>query len=260
MSGLILSVIGISVACKLSKRARYYTKFGLFGFGIFLVTIPFVPFMLLRPKDYRNTYMPSRGCILLGRLFGVVYELRGLENIDKTKGGVMLVNHQSSLDIIVCSYLSMKIGRFATVVKKSIIYYFPFPWLWGTIFLDRHSKKAGRNFVSRESEEIREKKTKILVYPEGTRHEGAELLPFKKGAFHIALETNCDIFPVVVSRYYFLDSATSKFEGGRSIIEILPPISTKGMKTSEIDALIKATWYVMQKKYEQLNEEVMKIN
>lgn len=215
--------------------------------------------MLLRPKDYRNTFMPSRGCILLGRLLGVVYELRGLENIDTTKGGVMLVNHQSSLDMFVCSHLSMKIGRFATVVKKSVLYVFPFPWLWGTIFLDRKSKEAGRSFISRESEEIRQHQTKILIYPEGTRHEGAELLPFKKGAFHMALETNCDIFPVVVSRYHFLDSETWKFERGRSIIEILPPISTKGMEKSELDLLLKSTWYVMQKKYEELSEETLKM-
>lgn len=258
MSGLVISVLATLVALKYSKIARYYTKFVIFCVGCVAVTIPFVPFMLFRPRDYRNTFMPARGSLLLGRLLGVTFELRGLENIDKNKGGVVIVNHQSALDMFICSHLSLNIGNFATVVKKEVLYIFPFCWLWGTIFLDRKSKKAGRHMISKESEEIRQKQVKVLIYPEGTRHEGTELLPFKKGAFHIALETHCDIYPVVVSKYHFLDSKTFKFTSGRNFIEILPKISTKGIEKDEIDTLIKSTRDVMQKKYEELSAESLK--
>lgn len=52
------------------------------------------------------------------------------------------------------------------------------------------------------------------MFPEGTRHGGDELLPFKKGAFHLAIASKCPIQPVVVSNYYFLDDKTHKFDEG----------------------------------------------
>lgn len=53
------------------------------------------------------------------------------------------------------------------------------------------------------------------MFPEGTRHGGEELLPFKKGAFHVAIASQLPIQPVVVSKYYYLDQKTKKFDSGK---------------------------------------------
>lgn len=55
---------------------------------------------------------------------------------------------------------------------------------------------------------------KICMFPEGTRHQGNQLLPFKKGAFHIAIESQAAIQPIVVSQYTFVDQKTFKFQQG----------------------------------------------
>lgn len=60
------------------------------------------------------------------------------------------------------------------------------------------------------------------MFPEGTRHIGDELLPFKKGAFHVAIASQTPIQPIVVSRYYFLDSKTYKFDAGKPKVDHLP--------------------------------------
>lgn len=52
------------------------------------------------------------------------------------------------------------------------------------------------------------------MFPEGTRHGGKDLLPFKKGAFHVAIASQTLIQPVVVSRYSFLDSTNHTFNSG----------------------------------------------
>ena len=52
------------------------------------------------------------------------------------------------------------------------------------------------------------------MFPEGTRHGGHELLPFKKGAFHIAIGSQAPLQPVVVSKYNFLNSKAPFFKSG----------------------------------------------
>lgn len=53
------------------------------------------------------------------------------------------------------------------------------------------------------------------MFPEGTRHGGLELLNFKKGAFHVAISSQCPIQPVVVSKYFFLDHKKHIFDSGK---------------------------------------------
>lgn len=39
-------------------------------------------------------------CRYLGVLLGITFEVQGLENVQKEKGGVVLMNHQSGIDLI----------------------------------------------------------------------------------------------------------------------------------------------------------------
>lgn len=55
---------------------------------------------------------------------------------------------------------------------------------------------------------------KLLLFPEGKRHANSKLMPFKKGAFHLAIESQTPIQPVVVSKYYFLNDKKKKFDSG----------------------------------------------
>lgn len=38
----------------------------------------------------------------------------------------------------------------------------------------------------------------MMIFPEGTRNKGDELLPFKDGAFKIAQKAGCLIIPVAI--------------------------------------------------------------
>lgn len=58
--------------------------------------------------------------------------------------------------------------------------------------------------------------TKMWIFPEGTRSMKEELLPFKKGAFHIAMTHKLPIVPVIVSPYYFIDDSKKSFDSGKS--------------------------------------------
>lgn len=163
--------------------------------------------------------MPAYGCVKLGRLLGVSFEVRGLENIERSKGAVVIINHQSAIDLVVLAVLWPIVGRATVVAKKAVLYLLPFGipcWLWGTIFIDRHNRATSQNTINKESIAIREKQAKLLFFPEGTRNQDDYLLPFKKGPFVTAIQSQCSLIPVVVSRYHFLDSKEKIFNRGMS--------------------------------------------
>jgi 1-acyl-sn-glycerol-3-phosphate acyltransferase len=54
----------------------------------------------------------------------------------------------------------------------------------------------------------------VVVFPEGTRHQGENLLPFKKGAFHIAIDAQMPLYPIVMCRYTNIDGKKKLFQKG----------------------------------------------
>lgn len=120
------------------------------------------------------------------------------------------------------AYLWPVIGRATVVAKKELFYAFPFglaAYLWGTLYIDRSNKSDALNKLNQESRAINENAAKLLFFPEGTRHQGDKLLPFKKGAFHIAVQSESAIQPVVVSRYWFLNGKRKIFGRGEQYMQ-----------------------------------------
>jgi lysophosphatidate acyltransferase len=83
-----------------------------------------------------------------------------------------------------------------------------------------------------------------FLFPEGTRSHQRDnsMLPFKKGAFHLAISGQFSIVPLVFSTYGDVcDSKRRRFEGGDIRIKVLPRISTKGMTSADVDTLVQMT-------------------
>lgn len=120
--------------------------------------------------------------------------------------------------VSVLAYLWPVIGRATAIARKEVLYLFPFglaAYLWGTLFINRSNKNDSLNKLNKESRAINERACKLLFFPEGTRHQGDQLLPFKKGSFHIAIQSQSMIQPVVVSKYTFLNSDRKIFGRGK---------------------------------------------
>lgn len=173
------------------------------------------------------------------------------------------MNHQSALDLVVLAYLWPIIGRPTMVAKREVLYMFPFgqaSWLWGTLFIDRKNQSSAKTAINKESKAINEKQAKILFFPEGTRGNGDSLLPFKKGSFHVAIEAQGFIQPVVISKYHFLNSKAKIFNRGQNIIKVLPEISCAGMTKEDMPRLMDRVYKLMQTEYETLSDESLAIN
>ena len=123
--------------------------------------------------------------------------------------------------------------------KFRIIFY----W-WGDHF--RRSKTSHQD-INQMGARAKETGKKLFIYPEGTRNsaKGLTMLPFKKGAFHIAVDCKLPIQPIVLSEYDFLDVKKWIFNPGKVTIKVLPRIDTSGYTKDNLDDLVSHTRNLM---------------
>jgi lysophosphatidate acyltransferase len=104
MACSLSELVGLAIVALLlfsmSNRVQFYSKMVFFIISsLFAACLP-IPFMLPRPKDYRNALFPAWCIVRVGEFLGVSLEVQGLENINPNRGGIVLINHQSAIDLI----------------------------------------------------------------------------------------------------------------------------------------------------------------
>lgn len=104
----------------------------------------------------------------------------------------------------VCSRIYPK--RTTIVSKKSIQYtpLGPFMSMSGAVFINRGNNASALRSLAAAGETVKSQRLSLWVYPEGTRRSGEDdaLLPFKKGAFHLAVQGGLPIIPIVTENYW----------------------------------------------------------
>jgi lysophosphatidate acyltransferase len=109
-----------------------------------------------------------------------------------------------------------------------------------TVFIDRANRATARAAFDTAATTMNKTRQSVFIFPEGTRSYAEEpmLLPFKKGAFHLAVQAQVPIIPVVAANYdSVLNLKKRRFRPGVIDVTVLPPISTKGMTAADVDGL-----------------------
>ena len=132
------------------------------------------------------------------KMVGINLTVSGLEKIDENKSYVVVGNHPSTLDIFTHIYgLPISI-RFLT---KSELFRIPIfsrvLKILGLPRIDRDSTSLDLNKINDSIQSVINDGNSIMVFPEGKRSNQKKLLPFKKGAAHIAKDFNLPILPIV---------------------------------------------------------------
>ena len=129
---------------------------------------------------------------------------------------LVIMNHQSLLDIIVMEYIHNR--DLAWVAKKEISDLFFFGHIIKApkmISIDRENK-AGLISLLKESRDRLDKGRPIAMFPEGTRSDGTKMLSFKPGAKMIANKFNLRVQPVIIlNTLNIVDSKKLKAKPGR---------------------------------------------
>ena len=96
----------------------------------------------------------------------------------------------------------------------------------GFILFDRSDPEAGRAACAQAADDIRNGYS-LAIAPEGTRSYTGKLEPFKKGAFHVAMQTQVPIVPIVIKNAAaFWPRGENFVRPGTVDVEVLPPVST----------------------------------
>lgn len=152
---------------------------------------------------------------------------------------IFVVNHQSFFDIFAMFLTAPWHIRF--VGKRSL---FKIPVLGqilrhlGTAEIDRGNRTQAIDELNRVAEDI--KAYSLVIFPEGTRSKGRGMLPFKKGAFHLAINHQIPIVPVSIKgSAQIMPAHTWKVTNGRIQVVYGDPIETKGMTKDDLPALLQ---------------------
>ena len=125
-------------------------------------------------------------------------DVRGRENLLPGETYLVMSNHQSHYDIPV---LFEVIGANIRMITKEELFRVPIFGnalkLGGFISIDRSDRNAAIRSLD-QARELLASGTHVWIAPEGTRSKTGELLPFKKGAFYLALEARLPILPVTI--------------------------------------------------------------
>jgi 1-acyl-sn-glycerol-3-phosphate acyltransferase len=150
---------------------------------------------------------------------------------------VVVSNHESNADPFLISRLpwEMKWLGKASLFKIPVVGWSM--WLAGDIPVTRGDQDSARGAMAQCAKWL-DKGMPVIIFPEGTRSKTEELLPFKDGAFRLAIEAGADVLPLAVSgTRKALPKHSWRFAYSRGLVTVGTPISTQGMTLSDLERL-----------------------
>lgn len=179
---------------------------------------------------------------LVHPILGLRVRSQGMEHLSSAQPCVYVVNHQSAFDVPVLSGLYP--ANTVLVAKKELRDIPLFGWLYaatGNILIDRERNSSAVQQLREAEEAIRDRGVSVWMFPEGTRGRVAgRILPFKKGAFYLAIAAQVPIVPVVVSPVLDLYNVAKRYiHPGTIEVRVLPPIPTAGCTEKDVPAVLE---------------------
>lgn len=167
--------------------------------GMPILLVVAIVSLINRPLSNRMAYQFNRftGLLMLW-VSGAKIHAEGLENMSIGRNCLYIANHRSMFDIpVMAKYLK----KYVMFIGKDSVAKWPLLGWWmhfqGTLFIDRKSPKAGMQAI-RTGIEAMKNGHSMVIFPEGTRSKGPEMLPFKKGSIRIAEKANVPIIPCAI--------------------------------------------------------------
>lgn len=212
--------------------------------------------LLVFPFYYQSknrVYLVTKWFHQASRVFGLKVNVIKDQVAESVGQAVYIANHQNNFDLFTLVHAVPK--RTVTIGKKSIVWIPVFGllyWISGNFLLNRSNRKEAIATIDQVVNKMRQTGLSIWMFPEGSRSRGRGFLPFKAGAFHAAIQAGVPIVPVVCSNTH-KQVNWQRWDNGKVLVEMLTPISTKGLSESDVPALMSKCADLMSQKHQELN-------
>ena len=169
------------------------------------------------------------------RAAGIRVRIEGAENIPAGQSCIFLSNHVSNLDPPIL--LPAIPGMCSVFLKKSLM---KIPFVGIAMRMAKyvpvsrgHSRSEAEQSVAIAADALRSG-MHIFIFPEGTRSTDGNLLPFKKGAFFLAADTNAPMVPIVIKgTAQMMRKGSLKIFPGVATVRFLPAVHPQNFATRE---------------------------
>ncbi|MEV4237224.1 HAD-IB family hydrolase [Nocardia sp. NPDC049737] len=172
---------------------------------------------------------------------GIRLRVSGAENARAPRPAVFLFNHQSQFDVIIVP--KVLAGGVTGIGKKELTknpIFGPLMRFVGVTFIDRANTTQAKAALAPVVHTLRGGLS-IAVSPEGTRSYTPRIGPFKKGAFHIAIQAGVPVIPVVIRNAGEVNWRNSMVaRKGTVDMAILDPIDVSSWDPSDMDDNVEA--------------------
>jgi len=219
--------------------------------AVFIVTVPFDRSRYAAGRTFR---IVGANTVRLNPLWRFTTD--GVRIRDPRRPYVAVANHESYADIFLISHLPWEMKW----MVKEEMYKIPFlgwmMWLAGDVPVRRGERESIVVAMAECGEKLKQK-VSVMIFPEGTRSRNGELLPFKDGAFRLAIENNAPILPIVLAgTRRAMAKHTFQFQRTRAICRVLEPIETTGLTLADLGTLKQRTRDAIEAAKERLHTEL----
>ncbi|XP_026907624.2 1-acyl-sn-glycerol-3-phosphate acyltransferase beta isoform X1 [Acinonyx jubatus] len=235
---------------QLSRSARFYAKVSLYCALCVSASTLAAVICLLRHggRTVENLSIISWFVRTFKYVFGLRFDIKGRQKLEVDHPCVIISNHQSILDMM--GLMEALPKRCVQIAKRELLFMGPvglIMYLGGVFFINRQRSRTAMTVMADVGERMVRENLKVWVYPEGTRNDNGDLLPFKKGAFYLAIQAQVPIIPVVYSSFSsFYNYKTKFFTSGTIRVEVLDAIPTSGLTVADVPKLMDSCHQAMR--------------
>lgn len=247
-----------------SSTFVFYFKKCFYVAYMMLLAVIAIPICILKSggRDIENMRVIRFMVRHVKYFLGLRYETSGWQHLQTEGPYVIISNHQSSLDVL--GMMEILPDRCTMIAKKELMWAGTVGmicWLGGIVFINRKKTSDAKTVMGDAAKTVLADQIRLWVFPEGTRNQKGDLLPFKKGAFHLAVQAQVPIIPIVFSSYNsFYRRKEKEFTSGTITLKILPKIETKGLTADDVTSLSEQSYSIMRSAFLELSGQTPQSN
>ena len=218
------------------------------GLSTLLIGLPLIAISVMGFGDFGSRTLAVMWAKLNSIVLRMHVKVEGLEHIRSRQSYVLTANHESALDILlIYGYLPIELKW---VMKKELR---RVPVIGGAcaamghILIDRSNSTQAVESIQNASAKLTDGMS-VMFFPEGTRSSDGSVLPFKKGAFRLAVDLAIPVLPITIEgTRNMLPTGTLDWQPGCVTLQIHPELQTVGMTSHDVAELSNNTEAIIRR-------------